>query len=913
MNEDFFVKPESEKTAILLIDASGSVLETFSDKQTVFDKMLEICTGLPHEQFYVLFWNSDNHYKTKFEKSGVLRFPFAQTKEKLPLAFKAAASCIDQFCLTMPHLALSQIDAGEKGWLKTGVSRTIYFVTDGQMGWSAINAYEKKTLADALARNIKSLLATYRDVQLNIFAVERNSAINYAALECTTQVVGSDVYNVISTNALTQSICRFTSYTPRHLTGYNHIDKVQTPKGFVPYGRRYFSVLATHQFMNYMAQLVAANKGDEDALLKIVQDLAASLSVLTHDKPARARAQTVNMFCRMFEGTALDSSMAQFLLTRGVAADAEGSAQLYAEYRANLKNLYANAGKMLHDNAAQAMAIADRTLTLPLSIGGTGGAAKRVILLAHARTPDQEVCGHKNGGYLLDKKLVPVVPFVSPHAGLMTKQCVRQWLRLLLSYEYGTHSTSDENIFIMMTLNLATRLAGIAAPVCEAYTNLCTALLEKKRLNTQSTEIEQLLAGNLFVPNDGNVDAFVAYLRRAVQRLNLPSTAEPLQLWYYMCLAHSQRLADSQFIHCQQFVKAGATLDDVKEWAATMPPLSLYQVPEELEFVCLITHESTRNTGGWRFLSHKTAFNDECRPRQVLSVDGFQQLLAQRAASLCPVCYAPLSKDDFEYVAPVANAPASASGNSNDFDASQLCTDKYASGVSSHVVPINLAAPAAASSSSTARASSAAASATKPFAQGTPGTLYVLQGVVGSGKTTYAKDVERQATAKGHSCIVEGVDKYVFQGMSFPEAIGRVTRALIEAQQSTEANKIVIIDTCGENFNVKKVFDVDFSNWNVVKVWVNLDRKRLRQYLAWSLRNVVRRGTDDAVLTPGRASLGKCIDVHLRKAKAHFGKQTAPLAPNTISQDALLQQLENDANEYEKFLADNKETYAAKL
>lgn len=950
MSEDFFITPQAEGRAILLIDASGSVLQPYpeptapatvtSAQKTVFEKMQEICAALPHAEFRLLFWNSDT-MKTKFDTSGVLKIPFAVARDKLALNFKIAREQIDNSCLTMPHLAFGNI----ADWLQSGYSRTVYFVTDGLIGWDQATVFEKRQLADLLAGAIRSLVDKFRDVQLSIIAVERDARTDYGVIESMATVVGNDVFQAISNNRLTSMVTRFRSYTPRHAAGYDHIDRgMQTPTGFVPFGRRgYFSPLSTPQFIKFIAAQVAAVRENEDALLKIVQDLSPTLAVLTRDKPERVRAKTLEIFCRLFDGTLLDASTVQFLLQRAVGAEACGSAQLYAEYRANLKNLYANAGKMLRDDAAQAMSLGERTMTLPLPLSN----GKQVILVSDSHTPDQPVLGHANGAYRLDGHLVPVVPrFISPSAGLMVKQCVRQWLRLLLSHQYKIHQTSDEIILLMMTINLQVHFAllnnnsPLANDVRRAYADLVTALLEKKRLNSQATELEQLLAGNLFVPNDGNVEQFTRFLQNAAARLGLATTSgsggggsakgavEPLCLWYYLCLAHSQRLADSQLVHCRQYIGAAPTMADIGQWPLPTSNVVVHQLPEQLDYTCLITMESTSATGGLKFIAHRDAMGNVCSPRQVLSTGGVDQLLANPATSLCPICYSGLTRDNFAAQPPLASAVAAIA----EFDPALLATDGiFATAFASSGSASNSGGTGGGSSNSGGSGNSgnsgnssdgAATSATMsappapagPPRKATAGTLVVLCGTVGCGKSTFAAKLQRLEEAAGKYCLVTGSDKFVAQGVSMgPPAVARVKQELTDAQfASNAAGKIVIIDACNEHFQKNNVFGVDFSNWRIERVWVNLDRARLSQYLAWSLRNVAQRKAHEAVLTPGTAGLAVCIKVHLKKARALFGNKTAPIAPEHISLDALVQQISPEADEYLRYLQSNEEKYAPK-
>ena len=191
------------------------------------------------------------------------------------------------------------------------------------------------------------------------------------------------------------------------------------------------------------------------------------------------------------------------------------------------------------------------------------------------------------------------------------------------------------------------------------------------------------------------------------------------------------------------------------------------------------------------------------------------------------------------------------------------------------------------------------------------GTLYVLRGVVGCGKTTYAQELARLAREASRYYVVEGTDKYLLQGMALKQANAALAGALRQAQSVKAANKIVILETCSEYFDSRNVLGVNFSGWHVVEVWVNFNRRLLRQYLAWTLRNVVSR--NDALLTVSRSSLPTCIRTHLAKARAYYGRSTPALAFETCPLEPLLKTLKVAADEYQKHLDENKAQYAPKL
>jgi hypothetical protein len=464
-------------------------------------------------------------------------------------------------------------------------------------------------------------------------------------------------------------------------------------------------------------------------------------------------------------------------------------------------------------------------------------------------------------------KTIPVVPLTNKN-GVMTRQCIRQWIRLLISKQYNINSSSDEVIFVMLTINLQAKLMKLDDVVCKAYTMLTEILLEKKRSAVQMTELEYLLAGNLFVPNDGNITNFITYLNNASKRSGL--VIEPLQLWYYMCRAVSQKLADSQYIHCKHVLTNDSYQNyDGKAWI-------VYQLPEELEYYCLVTMNSTKENGGYRFVPHKQ-LNIDCSPRQVLSEEGLNLLLARPETSLCPICYTPLTREQFLKVESpkISNIDIS---TMNDIFQNQNISENSATSTST--------------------------SSTSSDSQ----ILVILKGTVGSGKTTYANKLQKIAQDAGYQCIIEGTDKYIIRGTQMKQAINTIKNNLQTICNSPDAKKIVIIDTCGERSNINDVFGVNFNGWTIKEIFVNYDSTQQDKYLAWSLRNVIRRQENDAVLTVGKSSLPTCIAVHLKKAMALF-KNVNPIIPETINLNDALAKLSENADFYDKYLEKNESTF----
>jgi hypothetical protein len=149
--------------------------------------------------------------------------------------------------------------------------------------------------------------------------------------------------------------------------------------------------------------------------------------------------------------------------------------------------------------------------------------------------------------------------------------------------------------------------------------------------------------------------------------------------------------------------------------------------------------------------------------------------------------------------------------------------------------------------------------------------IIYMRGVVGAGKTTLSDFIQNKYSKLGFKVYNLGTDKFCQKGMHMRAAIEAVRRELKNAVNVRE-KCIVIIDTCGEN-KTNTPFEVDFSNWTSVEVFPNLNRNNLMGYLAWSLTNVLSRGSNGNFYLcpsakPGQEGINLCKDVHRKKAQA---------------------------------------------
>jgi hypothetical protein len=379
---DIFIRPTESDTAILLVDASGSVRSQYGQSTTtVFDECRRLAKLFPHRHFKVLYWNSEGVNGGGWQK-GVLKLPYVLTKDKFDANFSLASAKISSDCLTYPNLAFGNID----DWLSANFSRTLYLLTDGQMGYSDISPSELVKLKSDVAQSIQALVKRYPDLQIHIVAVETKET-DYASLENLKRAAGCDLFNVIQEHKLTQSIASFTSYTPNQPGGFSHIRRVKAPPGSVPFRDSHVAEKHIHKFVSFVRSEVASKRADQDALLKLIQELSVSLAALVRDKTKILRSSLVNLFCDVFDGTALDSVMVRFILTAAIEEESAGSAALFASYRDQLKNLYKSADLLLTRDvrAATAALSSELCITLPMAGLVVSGPTDLMTAAAHIK------------------------------------------------------------------------------------------------------------------------------------------------------------------------------------------------------------------------------------------------------------------------------------------------------------------------------------------------------------------------------------------------------------------------------------------------------------------------------------------------------------------------------------------------
>lgn len=887
---DLFANHINNSNAILLVDASGSTVINKFNGELIFDKIKNIISTLEEEKYRIIFWNSDipsQNVKTSFF-AGIYKLPFFVTKNTMGIAFQTVKPNINNNCLTFPHLGFDGIP---DEWIDARTPTKIYFVTDGEMGYGNISSYELRSLKTALVDSIKRLFGKYSNIQLHIITVEPND-MDFTQIETLNRAAGCDVYNVIMENHLTKFISKFISYSPNNLEGFIHINKNIPPPGFIPYEDKYFSELRTNEFLEYIYHKILETS-DENDLLKIVQSLSSTVCALIVDKPTKIVSEIIKTFCNLFNKTTLDSMFVLLILEDAVKKENDGMANVFASYRAKLRDLYKQANNLLSKNVKEAVGINNFCVGLPIDgkiVSGHYRLIEKNVLIDNINYPQSAL--------LVNDILVPVFPFDLNDLSPMNEQCLRQWIRILIHKMYGVNAMEDIVIHIVLSIVLRVVLSDVDESLKKCYRQLGTIMLKKKRTNTDITELSRLEDGQLPTPNSGKMESFYGYMETIKRQLNL--NVKPMTLWYALCLAlDNPKLITKQLMHCKDFIEEDFTgcepqtlLQLIKNY---IKPITYHKIPFEsiLDYTCVITMDDTSETGGYCFLPHKTLQKSICSPIFVLSDKGYNNLLTVPETSRCPICFTKLNANDFQKVKP---NPLQLS----ELDIFQKDTiNIFNSGIISLMSKMTI--------NNNNNSNIVSQPMTKNYKIIKTGTLVIMKGTVGSGKSTYSAKLREALEVKGYHCIVVGTDKYCKMGIPFGQAISMVHNELLEINTVNDKPIVVIIDTCGEKNNKNNIFGLNFSNWKSLNIYPNRKKSDMEGYLAWSLRNVLLRNKPDELsnhyLNPETVGIETCIDIHARKAKALFGKKIPKITiQSLVNRELVINDLSVKADKYQELL-----------
>lgn len=880
--------------AILLVDASGSTTHNKCGDVKILEKMRDIAKTIPNENFRIIFWNSDEvSQNTQFNNfpNGIFKWPYVAKKTDLDAIFAIVQTKISGSSLTFPHLGFDNIPTE---WINNTDPTHIYFFTDGQIGYGNCPTYHLHTLKNKLKESItKNLFNKYNNIHLHLISVE-NTLFDGNNVESLNVASGGDVFKIIRDNGLTKYLTEFVHYAPNLPNGFKHINTIIPPKGYIPFNDKCFSESRTNDFILYLKNHIDTIKDNQNELIKIIQSLSTTIRTLIQDKPKVRCDQLIQLFCDMFNDTAIDPLIIKFMLSDSISLENQGKAIVFSEYRAKMRNLFQQAQNFLLQDTKKSVGIESTFITLPIDdkiIVGSSNIVTEKLELGNGTYPNSSV---KIGSVTF-----PVLPLFNKKYSNIIEQCIRQYVRSIIGKQYNLNYQTDDVMYLVLGLVLRIVMSNVDETYKNSFRILGHIMLQKKRLNCDVTELSNLEEGNLPMPNSGEFEKFHKIMFNVGTILNI--NCSPLTLWFAICLSlNNETLISKQLIHCFKSIQTDYPdlhpRDLIDKLKTTVTPVSVLEIPVEsmLDYSCLVSLDDTSLTGGYKINSHTSLTGALCSPMCVFSKTGHELLLKSNPL-LCPICYQTLTVDSFTEV---GKKVILENIFSSEF-VNPFMQPKYVAQQKPTYVPST-------SSSYVSQASGSQSSVS--YDGNSKGVIVKMRGTVGSGKSTFAEKLKTVIENAGGNCICEGTDKYCKNGVSLQVACDRVTTELRKAKSVTNKLNVIIIDTCGDyqSRNKDEIFNVNFSGWKIITVEPNYERTKIDKYLAWTLRNVLQRQkpshSSNYWLNPITAGLSTCLSVHNKKARTLFGNKNVKCVTNAITITNALQEINLDAEEYQEYL-----------
>ncbi len=827
-----------KKHAILLVDTTGSTEAVFSQGKTVFDKFCDVVLDLGYENYRFIFWNSMGITGNRM-KDGVAVIPFVVKQQNIAVTFTMAK----QFPrgATYPHLGFRAIPVD---WLAPidGVFPTVFLLTDGQISGGQSD----------LVQEIRKLNNPF-----SVIAVEAMTR-EFATVENVRNAAGGDIFNLLQLNNLTGKINEFISHCQNAV--FTQISKIKAPAGHASFGDQYFSTSRVREFIVFLKDYLQNHPSETDQL-DVAQKLSVTLECLTKDRPKNVADDIIRTFCSMFS---LEKEMVRYIISEAIENERRGQAQVFAHYRTALKDLFKRADAWLKQDTASAVGFASSNHGMCISLPYIDDEKQSIrVLTSSYRNVDSPMMINTIRYPRAAFKNVPMFPMLSPNTVLpeLQDQCLRQWLRAVFAARFNVNVQSDDIIWlVMLTSMIVCKQPNVRDEMKNAWRALTNCMLRKKRLNSQQTEGERLYAGEFPMPNTGLENSFFVMMNSIIFKFSkmFETAPSPMALWKEMCKAHDPLLAQRQTLH---FAKEDVQFSKYVFTEDVVPISSIY------DYTCPITLNDVSSVGGFHVMEHISPAGAQCSPVYIFSAEGKNTMFVSAMGGTCPVCYASLTTNNF--------APIGAKINFSLPEAYNVYEGYWRNATQlSHSQPSQVY-----QSSSLSNNRQSISTIGIRNKNGKTGTLLILRGTVGSGKTTYAERISNVVKARGGYCMIVGTDKHTKTGLSPQQAVENVIRELSTISTIENDDLVVIIDTCNDTTTATKninIFKTNFEGWKTVIEWPNYNRNDRKSYMAWSLYNVLLRGEPNSntsfYLSPYGGKTQLCKDVHQKKCKNLFGK-----------------------------------------
>lgn len=550
-----------------------------------------------------------------------------------------------------------------ESWLNSNKQVTdIYIYTDGEVS-------DDK---DSLQKELLKLFSL--NVRIFICTIENNNR-NYIDGNCQ---AGNNMYKVIQNCGMTSRVKKFTSYNRYHLSEpFVSLNNPDVPLGYAPFQDSIFKVTEINKFMCHLEGHISNIQNDNE-MLKLTHELSLTVSHLIKGKSHQIQRRTIDMFCDLFSETAIYTNVREMLLNE-IDNHAHGKATTFQGYKRNREKVFENAQLSLYENVKKSISIQPNQKYASMIMNSENGS---VVI----KTSADKVCEpivlsdktYRNGGFLIGKYRVPMLPLQLSLDHDEYDQCVRQWIRANYAKRYGINAASDLILYYFLADAMRIFLSDVSPELIASYKALTYLMLDRKRFGTTLTELDYLMT-NPPAPVIGAEDKINYMLVKTMKYLGMSMTEtavneetgkeyqrdvgllKPFTFWYAFILAFGDKnLVTSQLPFCEGDMVADlqtpeTLLQTIKTMIKPVLELDCSGISTNYDYTCYLTLEDTSDEGGYLLPSHRVTKKISCSPNMVLSKEGFQSLVNHYNNGnevKCPICCAKIDMHECQQVLP---------------------------------------------------------------------------------------------------------------------------------------------------------------------------------------------------------------------------------------------------------------------
>lgn len=601
---------------IVLIDKSASTKSEMKTGKTILNTFSEVVIKHVNRPHHLLFWSVKSEIISDIIDNNSINETIDRVKSSGGTDVSAAFHNIP------------------KEWLER--CNNIYILTDGDVN-------EDK---HDFNLQVRQLTKFHPNIKLHIFSVEENED-NYLVEQ---YYAGNKIYKMIKENKLTHYVKNFISYNNFHkIQDGNYYRNLYNPdikEGYIPYENRIFPVTKTSQFLQYMASLIDIYANDQNEVNKIIHNLTITIHHLTKNKPVKIQNDVIDMFCNLFSKTNVSYSELKELLTQELSNHQTNRTSTLQDYIKNRNKLFEKADKSLQDDCLNSISYCKQLsyITLPVLTD--------VGLTIFENNSDTEsvkmrMSEYKNGGIKIGDHVIPAFPSKVVQS-LFTNQCLRQWLRAILSTLYSKTTNSDIILYKFLAMALKINLSDVSDHIKKAYVMMSYVMLDRKRYQCGIKEIDHLLAGNPPLPVFDSFDKMNDILKECSIEFNV----EPYTFWYaIIAMLDNEDLLYNQQIYCKEALDTDKmTFDNILDELKNKHKPEIKHIKlnvDELEYYCYVSLEDTSDIGGFKIPQHHIG-EYICNPKYVITEESYDHLKTQNLT--CPICHTNIA--EFEKVGP---------------------------------------------------------------------------------------------------------------------------------------------------------------------------------------------------------------------------------------------------------------------